>query len=388
VKINPLLTRIAAPPIPEARRWAEGYDGTLGPLIDLAQAVPGYPPPDELLRRHAAAAGARELASYGDILGDWDLRTVYANHVSRLYDRPVSPAEVAITAGCNEAFYAAMIALAEAGDSVLLPSPWYFNHQMTLDMLGIEAVAVRCRADTGFVPDPVDAERLIGPRTRAIVLVTPNNPTGAIYPPATIHAFAKLCASRSIALVVDETYRDFIGVGQPRPHDLLADPSWHETVIQLYSFSKAYCIPGYRMGALLAAPRFIEEFAKILDCVQICPPRPPQRVLVWAIDALGGWRAGNAKVILDRADAFISAMNEAPGWSVGSIGAYFAYLRHPFAGRTGVEVAAWLARERGVLCLPGSYFGPGQEGFVRIAFANVDRATIGQLPARLAATMI
>ncbi|MEO8667319.1 MAG: aminotransferase [Bauldia sp.] len=381
--INPLLARIAAPPIPEAKGWASGYGGSLGPLIDLSQAVPGYPPPDELLRRHAIAAGSRESASYGDILGDRDLRERYAEHVTRIYGRPVSAADVAITAGCNEGFFAAMIALAKAGDTVLLPSPWYFNHKMTLDMLGIEALAVPCRAEAGFVPDARDAEPLVGPDTRAIVLVTPNNPTGAIYPPATIHAFAELCARRSITLVIDETYRDFIEPGGPRPHDLFDDPTWRQTVVQLYSFSKAYCIPGYRVGALIADPGFVEEFAKILDCVHICPSRSPQRVLVWAIEALADWRDANTSIILDRASAFRSAMASVAGWSIGSIGAYFAYLRHPFHGRSGSEVAAWLARERGVLCLPGSYFGPDQDACLRMAFANVDRATIMQVPERL-----
>ncbi len=383
MKINPLLTRIAAPPIPEAKSWAKGYAGALGPLIDLSQAVPGFPPPEELMRRHASAAGEREAASYGDILGDRALRAAYAAHVSGIYGQHITETEVAITAGCNEAFFAAMIALAGAGDNVLLPSPWYFNHSMTLDMLGIEPVAVPCRAEAGFVPDAADAEALIGPGTRAIVLVTPNNPTGAVYPRETIRAFAELCVCRDIFLVIDETYRDFIAPGAPRPHDLFDDPSWRDHVVQLYSFSKAYCIPGYRVGAVVADGMFMDEFAKILDCVQICPGRAPQRVLVWALSALADWRDENTKIILDRAAAFRAAMSDVQGWSIGSIGAYFAYLHHPFAGHSGAEVASWLARERGVLCLPGSYFGAGQEACLRVAFANVDRDTIMQLPPRL-----
>ena len=186
-----------------------------GPLIDLSQAVPGYPPHPALLERLAEAAAGREAAAYGDILGDAALREAYAAHVSELYGARIPAANVAITAGCNQAFFVAMIALAKAGDAVILPSPWYFNHKMTLDMLGIEAVALPCRADAGFVPSADDARRLIGARTRAIVLVTPNNPTGAVYPPATIHAFRQ--ALRGAWDRADRR-RDLSRLPRPRGH--------------------------------------------------------------------------------------------------------------------------------------------------------------------------
>lgn len=382
MNLNPLLLVTAAPPIPEAKAWTTAYDGSAGRLIDLSQAVPGYPPPEAMLRSLAEAAASPEACAYGDILGDADLCERYAQHVSETYAGRVGAEHVAITAGCNQAFVVAMLALAGAGDAVMLPGPWYFNHKMSLDMLGIEAILLPCRAEDGFVPDPVDAAKLIGGRTRAIVLVTPNNPTGAIYPAATIEAFGALCEHRGIALVIDETYRDFIGSEATLPHGLLAEGPGN--VVQLYSFSKAYCIPGHRMGALVAGETIVGEIAKILDNVQICPPRIPQRALMWAIGALEHWRRRNAATMLDRARAFRSAMEVVDGWEIGSIGGYFAYLRHPDPGRPAADVAERLARVRGVLSLPGSYFGPGQDRYLRVAFANVDAATIAELPKRLA----
>lgn len=345
--------------------------------------MPGYPPPDTLLSRLAAAAGTAEAASYGDIVGDADLRDIYAAHVSGIYGGTIAAEEVAITAGCNMGFMVAVMALAKAGEAVMLPTPWYFNHKMTLDMLGIAEVPLPCRAAAGFVPSVDDAGPLIDQRVKAIVLISPNNPTGAVYPPATIHAFAELCRRRGIALILDETYRDFIDPAAGAPHRLFAGDDWRQTVIQLYSFSKAYCIPGHRAGAMIADRRLIAEIAKILDCIQISPPRVPQRALVWAIPALGDWRAANCRLILDRAVAFRAAIKASPGWSAPSVGAYFGYLRHPFEG-SGAEVAQALARECGVLMLPGSYFGDAQETFLRAAFANVDKDTIADLPARLA----
>jgi aspartate/methionine/tyrosine aminotransferase len=182
--VNPLLTDTATPPIPEARGWGRAYAGSAGPLIDLSQAVPADPPPPALLAWLAEAAGSAEAARYGAIEGDTALREAYAAEVSRIYRAAIPAANTVITTGCNQAFIVAMLAVARAGTSVILPSPWYFNHKMALDMLGIATQALACRAEDGFVPDVALAQRLIDDRTRAIVLVTPNNPTGAIYPPA------------------------------------------------------------------------------------------------------------------------------------------------------------------------------------------------------------
>jgi aspartate/methionine/tyrosine aminotransferase len=381
VLLNPLLAATAAPPIPEAKAWAAAYGGELGSLIDLSQAVPGYPLHPDLLARLGQAAGTRDAAAYGDILGDEDLRAAYAAHVSACYGGRVGAENVAITAGCNQAFFVAMVALAKAGEAVLLPSPWYFNHKMTLDMLGIETVPLRCRAEGAFVPDPDDARRLIDRRVRAIVLVTPNNPTGAVYPPEVVGAFHKLAAERGIALVIDETYRDFLPGS--RPHDVITGGDWQDVLVQLYSFSKSYCIPGHRVGAMVASPAILAEVAKILDSLQICAPRVAQRVLPWALPALADWRAGNSAIIAERAEAFEAAIAASNDWKLHSIGAYFAYLEHPWPGASGTDVSEALARERGVVMLPGSYFGPRQERFLRAAFANVDAVAMTDIPARL-----
>ncbi len=381
MQLNQHLLRTAAPPIPAVRAWASRYRGA-APAIDLSQAVPGYPPPPELLAGIAAAAASRDAAGYGAIVGDAALRARYAEHVAALYGGTVSPEETAITAGCNQAFVVTMMALAAAGDAVILPTPWYFNHKMTLDMLGIEAVPLPCLAETGFVPDLGMAAALAGRRTRAIVLVTPNNPTGAIYPAATVAGFARLCAERGIALVIDETYRDVMA-DAGRPHELIAGGAWQETLVQLYSFSKAYCIPGHRVGAIVAGRGIIAEVGKILDCVQICPPRAPQQALVPAIGTLAGWRRHNRDLIAARARAFATAFLGLPGWSIASIGAYFAYVRHGFPGASAAAVAEWLAAERGVITLPASCFGEGQEEFLRLAFANVEEAALGSLRQRL-----
>ena len=382
--INPLLLATDVPRIPAAQRWRASYDGRLGPLIDLAQAVPGTPPPQSLLDRLGEAAARPEAAAYGPILGDVALKTALARDVSTVYDAAIRPENVAITAGCNQAFFVALLALAKAGDEIILPAPWYFNHKMTLDMLGIAAKPLPCRAENGFVPSVAEARRLIGPATRAIMLITPNNPTGATYPNAVLLDFQRLAAETGITLLVDETYRDFLPDGLGRPHELLTDPAWGSTTIQLHSFSKSYAVPGHRLGAIVADQPVLDEIAKILDCVMICPPRAAQAAMAWAVEGTRPWREEVRATINGRAAAFGTVIAASPGWSISAIGAYFAYVRHPWAA-SAETAAARLAERAGLITLPGSFFGPDQEDHLRFAFANVGERQIADIAERLAA---
>ncbi|WP_420413061.1 aminotransferase [Roseibium sp.] len=382
--LNQNLIDTATPPIPEAANWLSAYQGQHGPALNLAQAVPGDPPPAEFLEHIANAAKSAEATRYGNIFGDGALRAAFATECASVYQAPIAFDEVAITAGCNQAFFVSVLALAAAGDAVLLPAPWYFNHKMTLDMLGIEARPLPLSAEAGFIPDVEHAAALIDDKVKAIVLVTPNNPTGAIYPPGVINAFLDLAHDKNITLIVDETYRDF-RVESDAPHGLFSDPRWRDRVISLYSFSKSFAIPGHRLGALIAGAPILEEIGKVLDCIQICPARATQIALPNAITTLGDWRKGITAEINGRAEAFQAAMVQAPDWQVDQIGAYFAYVRHPFSRIAATEVAERLAKDCGLLALPGSYFGPDQDQHLRLAFANVNRKEIERIPERLAA---
>jgi aspartate/methionine/tyrosine aminotransferase len=383
--VNPLVAAVEAPPIAEAWSWIEGLSfPSERPLIDVAQALPGYPA-DESLRAFLAEK-VRDPATggYTAITGVPALREAYAADLAGVYGADITPADVMITAGCNQAFYLAMTTLAQAGDAVVLPSPWYFNHKMTLDVLGIETRPLPCRSERALVPDPDEAAALIDARTRAIVLVTPNNPTGAIYPPETIAAFARLARARGIALVLDETYKDFMPEAGTRPHALFSDPGWRDTIVQLTSFSKVFCLAGYRVGALAGAPALIGEAAKVMDCVAICAPHVGQLGAAFGLARLGGWREEKRRLMGRRLAAFRAALaGRNGGFDIVSAGAFFAFVRHPWPDRDATSVARRLAREHGLLALPGTMFGPGQERHLRFAFANVEESVMPAIAERL-----
>ena len=385
--VQPHLAAVDAPPIWEAQGWIAGRTfPKQKPLIDVCQAVPGYPPADALLDHMAAALRRPETHRYTEFGGIKRLRDALAADVNRSYASgdAVVRADVFATAGCNQAFCLVASALAKAGDEIILPLPAYFNYSMWLEMNGIGVRHVPFRPEARGVPDLGDIRAAITARTKALVLITPNNPTGAIYPPDYLNAAFDLCREAGIALVLDETYRDFLG-HDGAPHALFQRRDWRETLIHLYSFSKVFCLTGYRVGAIVADPKFLDEIGKEMDCVAICPPHIGQIGAAYGLESLDDWRRANGAKMQARLEAMRKALARADvGYSLASSGAYFAYLKHPHAGRTSLAVAKRLAERQHVLALPGSIFGPGQDDYIRMAFANVDASLMDDIAARLA----
>lgn len=384
--VNPLLSRVVAPPIAEAHGWIKGRNFPADkPLIDVCQAVPGYAPPAALTDHLAGIIGEPATSRYTDIEGMPVLREALAADIVRAYGGKVRAENVLITAGCNQAYCLTTLSLAKVGEEIILPLPYYFNYQMWLDMQGIRAKHVAFRPDNGGIPDLDEIAAAIGPATRALLIISPNNPTGTVYSPDVLRRFYRLAKSRGIALILDETYRDFMP-HDDAPHDLFQDPDWAGTLIHLYSFSKVFCLTGYRVGALVGAPALVAEVAKAMDTVAICAPRIGQLAAIRGLDALGDWRRSNTLLMRDRLTALQSALSRNDlGYELISAGAYFAYVRHPHRGQSAADVARRLVGRQNLLALPGAMFGPGQDDYLRVAFANVEKDWMPEIAARLAA---
>ncbi|SMO40589.1 aminotransferase [Ruegeria faecimaris] len=383
-------TRTAAtfpPPVMEARRWIEGVTFPEDrPLINVSQAAPVDPPPLEMRQAMAAYASIEDSAHlYGPVLGNSALRSELASQISDHYGAPVVQEQVAITSGCNQAFAAAISSITDQGDEVILPTPWYFNHKMWLDMTGVNAIDLR--TDDGLLPEVNAARDLITDKTRAIALVTPNNPGGVEYPAELLRAFFELSRETGIKLLVDETYRDFDSRSGP-PHDLFAQPGWDDTLIHLYSFSKAYRLTGHRVGAVATSPSLLSEIEKFLDTVAICPNQIGQFGALWGMQNLSQWLADERREILDRRAVITRQLPKltGKGWRLLGLGAYFAYFEHPF-DISSDDLARQLVTDASILLLPGTMFMPDHDPAgkrqVRIAFANLDRNGITVLFDRL-----
>ena len=375
------------PPVLEVKSWVSDPDlQPSKPIIDVSQAAPTEPPPDKMLKFMAdKVLSDNAVNTYGPVLGLDELRESLARQWSSQYKGKISKKNVAITSGCNQAFCASIATFTSENDEVIVPTPWYFNHHMWLQMAGVKTVPLE--TDSNMIPVFEKAEALITDRTRAIVLVSPNNPSGSIYSNELLQKFYKLCSSNNIRLILDETYKDF-HPNVSQPHKLFENNDWKQTLTILYSFSKTYRMTGHRVGALLTSDENLLEVEKVLDTFTVCPPQLGQYAANWGLTNLESWTSDRRTEILERAKHFSKKFEplSAAGWSLRGCGAYFAFVDHPF--KEGSEtLAPLILRDQGILLMPGTMFYPkddlhGPRTF-RIAFANIDKNKITTLLERL-----
>ena len=352
-------------------------------LLDLAQAAPRYPPAPEVVEHIAAVGRSASGATYVEIAGLPSLREAFAAELSGAYQGRVHADHVVITAGCNQAFCLVISALAEPGDEIVLALPYYFNHDMWLRMNGMVPRYLEPGPD--LAPNAEAAESLITARTRAIALVSPGNPTGVTLTPRQLAELLAVARRHDIALVLDETYRSFRATDEPA-HDLFSDPQWPDTLISLHSFSKDLAIPGYRVGAVVASTPLGREIMKLLDCVAICAPRIGQEAAWAGLVTAAEWRASRAAELAGLRAGLAAAMAGRPGgFELVSVGGFFGWVRHPFAGRSTCDVARELAIVHDILVVPGTAFLPDDRGTFRISVSNVDLAGIRDFAQRLGA---
>lgn len=380
-------TSTFAPPIAVAKSWAATTQLPDGlSLLDFSQAAPATPPPPQLL--DAMAETVRNDAGahlYGHVLGNMELRHALATKTSQQYAGTVHAEQVAVTSGCNQAFAAAVAALTDEGDEVILPTPWYFNHKMCLDMAGVTTVPLPPGSE--MLPDPEEARRLITSKTRAIALISPNNPTGLELSPEAIDAFFQMAREHGIYLILDETYADF-RASDGAAHTLFQYPDWDKTLIRLYSFSKSFHLSGHRIGTITCGKPILDEVTKYLDTITICPSGIGQAAVLWGLEHLDDWLAQERDQILERGATAraVFADLKTRGWDLLGSGAYFAYVAHPDAAQHP-NAAQILLERTGILSLPATMFTPDDDptglAQFRIAFANLGVDGIKEMGRRL-----
>lgn len=370
ISVTDLIAGVQFPPISEVREWIASSTSPL-PVVDLCQAVPDYSPDTELMAYLSNAVLDATTSRYTPDEGLPDAREAICRRYTRIYGGGPAPDGICLSVGASQAFWLAIVTLCRAGDEVILQSPAYFDHPMVLQMLGIKTVFTPFREECGGLLQPEDVEPLITPKTKAILAVTPSNPTGCILSPEAIRRLWEIAERHNIALVLDETYADFIPAGGP-PHHLFTDPRWSEHLVQVMSFGKTYALTGYRAGCLVAAPSFIRQALKAQDTMAVCQPRITQLALAWAADRLDPWVDANRQMMDRRHRVFRQLFTEEGNpFQLVASGAFFAWVRHPWPGLTGREAARRLALEGAIMTLPGEAFGPGLEPYLRLAFGNI-----------------
>jgi alanine-synthesizing transaminase len=285
---------------------------------------------------------------------------------------PMTPDRVVLTAGTSEGIELALGALVDAEDEVLVPVPTYPLYTAVCAKIGARAKYYRTDPNRGWLPDPDHIRSLISPKTRALVMIDPNNPTGAVYTAEVRHALLDLADRRNIVLLADEVYGDLAYDGPVPP---IAGLNPDAPVISFSSLSKAYLAPGWRAGwlAVGTSPRLDAVLAAILKLAdgRLCSNGPMQHAITAALTGDRSHQVALRAALRERAVLTSARLNAIEGIScVAPAAAFYAMPRVALPpGKTDEDYVLGLLRARGVLCVYGSGFGlPAADGFLRIVF--------------------
>ena len=308
---------------------------------------------------------------YAPSVGILPAREAVASELSRR-GMPVTPDRVVITSGTSEGIELTLTAIAEGGDEVLVPSPTYPLYTAVLAKIGARPVFYRKDPANGWLPDVNEIERLISPATKALVVIDPNNPTGALYPDSVRRGLIEIAEKHNIPLLADEVYGDLAYDGPVPPMASLYPDA---PIISFSSLSKAYLAPGWRAGwmAVGSTPRLDDVLAgvKKLADGRLCSTGPMEFAIPAALNGDRSHEAGFRAALRERADLTVSRLNAIPGMhTVAPAAAFYAMPQVTLPpGVTDEDYVLALLRATGVLCVYGSGFGTNpQDGFFRVVF--------------------
>lgn len=364
------MDAVQSPVVPIVAELIKETPGT----ISLGQGVVCYGPPEAaLLNVQARAADLNQF--YGPVQGIPELGGVL---MSKLADENgVSVGDerrLVITAGANMGFLNALFAITNPGDEVILPTPYYFNHEMATRMLN--CVPICLPTDRQYQVDPDAIAAAITPHTAAVVTISPNNPSGAVYPEQTLRAINELCRERGIYHISDEAYEYFVYDDRRHFSPASVDTSARHT-ISLFSLSKAYGFSSWRIGYMLIPAHLFEAVRKVQDTNLICPPLASQYAAMGALEA--GRKYCEEKIRqIARNREFVLGELAKLGCIMDDVrpdGAFYAFLRLNTA-LPDMEIVARLIREFHIAAMPGSAFGMEKGCYLRISYGALDEATL------------
>jgi aspartate/methionine/tyrosine aminotransferase len=349
--------------------------------ISLGQGVVHYGPPAEAIAAARDAVSDPETHGYADGNGNADLIEAIDEKLRR--DNGIDPrgSRVMVTAGGNMAFVHAILSITEPGDEVILPVPFYFNHEMAIQMA--DCRVVRVPTDEQYQLDLDAIQRAITPRTRAIVTVTPNNPSGAVFSEPALRAVNRLCAERGLFHISDEVYEYFTYGGTRHVSPGAFDHAAAHT-ISLFSLSKAYGFAGWRLGYMLYPERLADAMAKVQDTILVCP------AVISQVAAVAAMRVGPSYP-----KQFVPGFAEIRDIVIGELraleprcvvppadGAFYCFIRVN-ADLEPMQIAERLIREHRVAVIPGDAFGMTDGCYFRVAFGALQKATAAEGVGRL-----
>jgi aminotransferase len=361
------LSRRVAALKPSAIRKYFDIVATMTDVISLGIGEPDFDTPIPIIR-----AGMRSLEAgqthYTSNVGILELRKALAAHLDRLYGVVYDPNDITITVGGSEALYLASTAIIDPGDEVIIPTPCFVAYQAEVHLAGGIPVEIPCRIENNFAVDPQDVERAITPRTKAILLGYPSNPTGAVAPRETLLEIARLAEKYDLIVFSDEIY-DRLVYGFSHVCFPSLPGMWKRTIL-MGGFSKDYAMTGWRIGYAAAPHELMQGLLRTHQYTVMCASTTAQ---VAAIEALATGEEHVQRMTAEydrRRKLIVSGMNAIGLKTFEPRGAFYAFPQVSGTGLGEVEFADRLLQEEKVAVIPGSGFGAGGAGFVRCSYAT------------------
>ncbi len=341
---------------------------TMKDVISLGIGEPDFTTPKPILD-----AGIRSLQAgethYTSNSGKLELRQGIADNLKNLYNVQYDPSEVLATVGVSEALYLTFMSILEEGDEVIIPTPCFVAYQAEVILAGGVAVEIPARVENNFTVDPDDIRKAITPRTKAIFIGYPSNPTGAIAPREVMLEIGKIAEQHNLIVVSDEIYDrlvyDFDHVCFPA-----LDEGLRERTVLLGGFSKAYAMTGWRIGYACAPKDILQGMLRVHQYTIMSAPTTAQDA---AIEALKSGEPYVKEMVTEydrRRKLMVTGFNKLGLSTFEPRGAFYTFPNIRASGMDEETFAETLLKEESVAVVPGSAFGPGGEGFVRACYAT------------------
>ncbi len=341
---------------------------TMKDVISLGIGEPDFTTPKPILD-----AGIRSLQNgethYTSNYGKLELRQGVADNLQKLYNVKYEPDEVLATVGVSEALYLTFMAILEPGDEVIIPTPCFVAYQAEVILAGGVVVEIPARLENEFTIDPDDIRKAITPRTKAIFIGYPSNPTGAVAPREVMIEIGKIAEQYNLIVVSDEIYDrlvyDFDHVCFPA-----LDEGLRERTILLGGFSKAYAMTGWRIGYACAPKDILQGMLRVHQYTIMSAPTTAQDAAIEALKS-GEPHVQEMRTEYDRRRRLlVTGLNRLGLSTFEPRGAFYTFPNIRASGMDEETFAETLLKEESVAVVPGSAFGPGGEGFVRACYAT------------------
>jgi aspartate/methionine/tyrosine aminotransferase len=379
--VSERVRSLVFPPFDILNQKAEALRHAGHRVLSLGQAVPGFPPPPAALEAADRALANPEIHRYSADAGVLSLRETLCDRLREHLQIEATPDDVIVTAGGNQAFMLAALTVVDPGDDVVLAAPYFVNHEMAVRAAGAVPIEAPATERAGFRTRWSDLEPHLTSRTRAVVLCTPSNPTGAVIARDQLERIVRELAVRGITLICDETYMHFVFDGVHSSAGSI--PAWRENVIIVGTFSKSFAMTGWRVGFLIADRRVCEEAIKIQDAMIICAPAISQAAVEAAIRDDWNYITRFHEELRKRRSALQAALARIPAlrWEP-SAGGFFAFVR-TVEEYDSEQLASAILQRAHVVTIPGAAFGRCGQRFLRLSYGAVDVDELVEAGSRL-----